>query len=331
MTSSDQHASITLRNSSDRRYVIEWVGCTTKVTFCWYTDDDSIGAYLYTIISKKWERENSISPTLATMADNCLSVSNSFNTLSSAIEKYKDNITVNLDYSSLINELKENINNNNDTRKEDNNMNLFKGFEFGSCENDNVKMSMYGIAVKNAAGTWVSYDSKSNSIIDVDILNFDAKYLYKIPVAVKDIKQGDTIIHGRRAMFVNSVSDGKLLVIDPAAGEEKIVLPVKNMFNFDFITKVVNLFGDVFNTATADQPFGNMLPLMMLADGGKTDDMLPLMFLMNGNGNFDMGNPMMLYFLMKEGKHNDFLPIYYFMNGSYLGTKDPRNPETATA
>ena len=201
-------------------------------------------------------------------------------------------------------------------RKENDTMDLFKGFDFGSCENDKVKVSMYGIAVQNPTGTWVSYDSKSGKVIDVDILNFSGKYLYKMPVAIKDIAAGDVIIHNRKPMFVTDVSDGKLLAIDPAAGEEKIILPTTNMFGFNFATKIVNLFGNCFGSASEDQPFGNMLPLMMLADGGKTDDVLPLMFLMNGGGNFDMSNPMMLYFLMKDGKGNDMLPLMFLTNGT---------------
>lgn len=199
-------------------------------------------------------------------------------------------------------------------RKENNSMNLFKNFDFGSCENDNVKMSMYGIAVKNANGTWVSYDAKSENVVDVDILNFDAKYLYKMPVAIKDVKVGDVVIHNRKPMFVTVVEGGKLGAIDPAAGEEKVILLTKSMFGFDFVTKVVNLFGDLSATASADAPFGNMLPLMLLADGGKSDDMLPLMFAMGG-GKFDMSNPMMLYFLAKDNKNKDILPFMFFANG----------------
>ncbi len=198
-------------------------------------------------------------------------------------------------------------------RKENDSMNLFKNFDFGSCENDNVKMSMYGIAVKNANGTWVSYDAKSENVVDVDILNFDAKYLYKMPVTIKDVKVGDTIIHNRKPMFVTVVEGGKLGAIDPAAGEEKVVLLTHSPFGFDFVTKVINLFGDLSATASADAPFGNMLPLMMLADG-KNDDMLPLMFAMGG-GKFDMSNPMMLYFLMKDNKNKDILPFMFFANG----------------
>ena len=203
-------------------------------------------------------------------------------------------------------------------RKENDSMNLFKNFDFGSCENDNVKMSIYGIAVKNANSTWVSYDAKSENVVDVDILNFDAKYLYKMPVAIKDVKVGDVVIHNRKPMFVTVVEGGKLGAIDPAAGEEKVILLTKSMFGFDFVTKVVNLFGDLSATASADAPFGNMLPLMLLADGDKSDDMLPLMFAMNG-GKFDMSNPMMLYFLMKDNKNKDILPFMFFANGQGIG------------
>lgn len=207
--------------------------------------------------------------------------------------------------------------------KENNNMNLFKNVDFGSCENDNVKMSIYGIAVKNAAGTWVSYDSKSGNVVDVDILNFSAKYLYKMPVAIKDIAVGDTVIHCRKPMFVTKIEDGKLLVIDPAAAEEKIVLPVKSPFGFDVYTKIVNLFGNLAAGASENSPFGNMLPLMLLADGNKTDDMLPLMFAMSG-GKFDMSNPMMLYFLMSNDKANDnMLPLLFAMNNNYFSIPAP--------
>ena len=200
-------------------------------------------------------------------------------------------------------------------RKENDNMDLIKNFNFGSCENDNVKVSMYGIAVKNANGTWVSYDAKSGSVIDVDILNFNAKYLYKMPVAIKDVKVADTIIHNRKPMFVSKVEDGKVLAIDPAAGEEKIILLTKSPFGFDFVTKVVNLFEGFAGGASTDAPFGNMLPMLMLADGDKSDDMLPLMFAMGG-GKFDMSNPMMLYFLMKDNKNSDMFPLMFLANNN---------------
>lgn len=241
-----------------------------------------------------------------------MGISNSFYEKQPTVEINEKGLKINGQYVEDI--IDEATGNSMKNRKENDSMNLFNNFDFGSCENDNVKMSMYGIAVKNANGTWVSYDAKTENIVDVDILNFDAKYLYKIPVAIKDVEIGNVVIHNRKPMFVSKVEGGKILAIDPAAGEEKVIMLTRSMFGFDFVTKVVNLFGDLSATASADAPFGNMLPLMLLADGGKSDDMLPLMFAMGG-GKFDMSNPMMLYFLMKDNKNKDILPFMFFANG----------------
>ena len=205
-------------------------------------------------------------------------------------------------------------------RKENDSMNLFKNFDFGSCSNDNVKMSMYGIAVKNATGTWVSYDPNSGNIIDVDILNFDAKYLYKMPVAIKDVKAGDTIIHCRKPVFVTKNEDGKILCVDPAAAEEKIILPVKNMFGFDFVVKIINLFDGIngFEAPSADQPFGNNLWMfMMLEDKENMNDFLPLMLLSNNGNGF---NPLMLLALSNDKtSSNDLLPLLLLSQTNTFG------------
>ena len=225
--------------------------------------------------------------------------------------KMTNNILIN---NKTIDEIiDEAVGNSFGNRKENDNMtNLFKGFDFGSCANERVKVSVYGIAVQNAAGTWVSYDAATGNIMDVDILNIDGKYLYKMPVAIKDIKEGDTVIHNRKPMFVSKIEDGKILAVDPAAGEEKIIMLTKSPFGFDFAVKVVNLFSGLMGNAAADSPFGNMLPLMLMSEG-KNDDMLPLMFLMNG-GRMDMSNPMMLYFLTKGKGSNDMLPFLMMTN-----------------
>ena len=189
-------------------------------------------------------------------------------------------------------------------------MDLFKNFSFGSCENDNVKVSMYGVAVKNANGSYVSYDNTTNSVIDVDILNFDAKYLYKMPVAIKDIAVGDTIIHNKVPMFVTKVEETRLVVVDPKAGEEKIILPTKSMFGFDFVTKIINLFGNFMNTASADNPFGNMLPMLLASENS---DPTILLLAASGGKEFDMTNPMLLY-AMAKNSGADMLPLFLLMN-----------------
>lgn len=210
--------------------------------------------------------------------------------------------------------------------KEKDNMDLIKNFDFGSCAHDNVKVSMYGIAVKNANGTWVSYNPKTGDVMDVDIFNFDGKYLYKMPVALKDIKSGDVVIHNRKPMFVSKVEGGKILAIDPAAGEEKVIMLTRSPFGFDFATKVINLLDNCFNqTVSTDNPFGNMLPLMLMNDNkNSSKDLLPILML-SGNISGVNQNPMVLYMLFgNEDKTNsDLLPFLLLNNGGFGVTNAP--------
>lgn len=199
------------------------------------------------------------------------------------------------------------FNNNVDNKKGNKKMKAFN-FDFGPCTTDNIRMSMYGLAVKNANGTWVSYNPESKEIIDVDIFNFDGgKFLYKMPVAIKDIAPGMVIVHNRKAMFVIEVGDNGITVVDPQAGEEKKILPTKNCFNFNFYIRVVSLFDSFMkspeNAPSAENPFGNMWMYMLMDENQNMSDMLLPMMLMSQNGNtFNGINPMM--FMLMDGKQD---------------------------
>ena len=100
------------------------------------------------------------------------------------------------------------------------------------------------------------------------------------------------------------------------------------MFGFNFVTKIVTLIDFSGLSASEDQPFGNLLPLMLLGDrksGSSMKDMLPLMLLMGGNssalGGLDMSNPLMLMALMGGSEGNDFFPMLMAM--SLMGGKNP--------
>ena len=169
-------------------------------------------------------------------------------------------------------------------------------FDFGPVDSS-VRMSMYGMAIKNASGTYVAYDAANKQIMDVDIFNFEGanKFIYKMPAALKDVRSGDVVIHARKPMFVQVVqTDGRLKVLDIFDGEEKTIVLAKSPFGFDFVTKVVSLV-NMTGVADAENPFGNMLPFLLMGDG-KMDDMLPLALM--AGGNMDMSNPMMMYALM---------------------------------
>ena len=194
-------------------------------------------------------------------------------------------------------------------------------FDFGPIKSDNVRMSMYGLAVKNRSGNYAAWDKANESIMDVDILNFNGDGLmYKVPVPIKDIKEGDIIIHNRVPMFVVEVYEKTLGVIDVYSGEKKNIILSKSPFGFDFATKVVSImdFGAMSDdTPSEDNPFGNMWPLLMLNDSGSIDPMA-LAFMCAGKGHG--ANQMMMYALLaSKGNNDNLLPLMLMMNGGKFG------------
>lgn len=207
-------------------------------------------------------------------------------------------------------------------KKENNKMNnkIFN-FDFGPVKGDNIRMSMYGLAVKNRDGNYVAWDKANENIMNVDILNFSGDGLmYKVPVAIKDIKDGDIVIHNKVPMFVIEVFDKSLDVIDIYSGERKSIILSRSPFGFDFATKVISLidFGAMGgDTPSEDNPFGNMWPLLMLGDSSSIDPMmLALMCASKG----DCANPMMMYALIaSKGNNDNLLPLMFMMNGGKFG------------
>ena len=207
-----------------------------------------------------------------------------------------------------------------DNKKEKKDMNFFKNFEFGPVKNDTVRLSPYGLAVKNLDGSWVSYDSASDSIIDVDVFNFEGKNLiYKIPAAPHTVRAGDMIVHQGKGMYVVAdVCEGDtcISVIDPRAGESKEILFTKSPFNFTFVTKLVSLLDMSGIEANPDNPFGNLLPLAMMGDKDcDAATMMAFMMMNNSEGfSFDMSNPMMMYALMSGDKKDMLLSMMLMAN-----------------
>lgn len=213
---------------------------------------------------------------------------------------------------------KSNEDTNCEESKENNFMNKnFMNFKFGKVESDDVRVSMYGIAIKNVDGRYVSWDVKNHSVMDVEIMNMPCgDFLYMMPVAIKDIKHGDVVIHNRVPMFVVEVHASTLKVIDIREGTEKEIYLTKNMFNFNFVTKIVSMW-DMMGAdmkPSEDNPFGNIGLMMMMSGESDMKDILPMLMMSNNN---ITQNPMMMYFMMKDsGNMNDMLPLMLMMNQS---------------
>lgn len=192
------------------------------------------------------------------------------------------------------------------------NANKMFNFDFGFVDS-NIRMSPYGMAIRNADGRYVSYDVKTGSVIDVEPFNFEGhRLMMKMPVAIKDVAIGDIVIHNHKPMFVVSTGD-KITAIDIYNGEEKTILLTKNMFGFDFVVKVISFIN--FSGASAENPFGNMWPLFMLSDhntelglnGANEMDaksmfmLMAIMGQMSGSPANLFQNPMFLFAFLNDG------------------------------
>lgn len=201
-----------------------------------------------------------------------------------------------------------------DDRKEKENMDTNKmfNFDFGPVAS-HIRMSPYGMAMKNADGKYVSYDRNSGNIVDVEIFNFDAqKFLYKMPVAVNAVAVGDIVVHMRKAMFVSAVNGNRISVVDIYNGEVKDIMPTTSPFGFNFITKVVSLID--MSGANAETPFGNMLPFLLMGDNKDNDNsMLMMAMAMSGGMNANMMNNPLMLMAMMDGKADTGMLMYLAM------------------
>lgn len=175
-----------------------------------------------------------------------------------------------------------------------------KNFEFGPIGNQ-LGLSVNGIAFRNNEGNYVTYNAETNTITDVTNLTFDINgMLWSIPVTIDQIKANDIILH--KGDFVVATADydkekgNSIDVVNPITQTKQTILPTQNIFGFNFITKVVNCAKDIIptNEPNAENPFGNMIPLMMFSK------------IMNGNNNNDNIMKMMaLQSLMKNNSEED--------------------------
>ena len=247
-------------------------------------------------------------------ADDLISVAK-LNTKVDVINPYADQVSICYD------DLCKNCKNyeKKDNKEKENKMKGFN-FDFGKITNDSIRMSMYGMAVKNASGVWTAYDKGTGDLMDVDVFNFDgSNFLFKMPVAIKDIAVGDVIIHARKPMFVISKTEaGDLIAIDPVAGEKKTIMPIRSPFGFNFATKIISLFDSLMPTVeapSADNPFGSLWMFALLDNKQDIKDILPMMLMMNGTNAGSM-NPMMWMLMMDNDSStkDNLLPLMMLAN-----------------
>ena len=232
--------------------------------------------------------------------------------------------------------VKEIVSNHFSNLAKDNNLNkgdifmnrIFGDVEFGKYTGDQLRLSIKGIAYLNDGGdNWVVWDNNTGTFVNVNEFVFDkndtSNMIYLMPVAIKNIAIGDIILHNGDYVIVKekSVDNRLITVINPRSNELRTIMPVRNIFGFDFYTKAVSLIDSgVFGVATAENPFGDMLPFFLMNKSGNTDmkDFMLMSMLCGGDTKNFMNNPLMMYMLMgdKGGKDN-FLPYMMMMGNGF--------------
>ena len=182
-----------------------------------------------------------------------------------------------------------------------------------------LKPSIYGVAVLGFDNRYRAYDKINDKVMDVTGMTFDTDMLFKIPVAVSQVRVGDVIINASNYVTVTNVHpDGTFTVVDPKASEQKIAIPAKNMFGFDFITKIMYPFESMVQPSD-DNPFGlNPMTMMMLSDGADMDmSTILALSMMNGNSGMmdqNMLIPLMLMGNSKSGNKDGLILAMAMMN-----------------
>ena len=191
----------------------------------------------------------------------------------------------------------------NNEKKEGKNMfeNMAKDIKFGPATD--VRFSIYGPAF-NGGDRWLA--RHESEWVDVSDMLIDVGNIcYMMPVAKNSIKEGDFILHKGKWARVDCIVEEENFISVEKINEQEVVqvLPTKNMFGFDYYTKLMcpieSFEGAEGFGATTDNPFG-MLPFIMAMKDGKKDNLLPLMMM---SGKMDMSNPMMLMMLSGDNSN----------------------------
>lgn len=205
--------------------------------------------------------------------------------------------------------------------------NFINKFNFGAVSNDVVKMTLYGPAFATDAGTYIAYDKTKKEYIDATEFQLPVDGLfYNVPIVAKDLNVGDFIKHPAQKdeyVRVTEIKDGKVTGEAVSKGEVVTLLPAKSPFGFNFYTKLFAPFDMNFmgGEANKDNPFGNILPFILLNDkDGKGMDM-STMALMMAMGGSNKVNPLMFLLLNKNESSTDNLLPLMLLSGGFTGDK----------
>lgn len=195
---------------------------------------------------------------------------------------------------------------------------MMKNIEFGKVNTSDLAYTFNGICFRDADGNYTSLnpDGTFTNVYDM-VMDIP---IYVMPVGKDQIKVGDIIKYFDKWVMIAQIDNTTITTIDPWTREIRVIIPEKSVFGFDYYTKVIDIFSGFNINADSSNPFGNILPFMMMNDKSDIDPMM-LMMMMNGQ-NLNGMNPMMIYMMSKNstaGGKDNMLPLMMMMNNGMFG------------
>lgn len=211
-----------------------------------------------------------------------------------------------------------NFNSTDNTEEEKSMFNkMMKNIEFGKVDTSDLAYTFNGICFRDADGNYTSLnpDGTFTNVYDM-VMDIP---IYVMPVGKDQIKVGDIIKYFDKWVMIAQIDNTTITTIDPWTREIRVIIPEKSVFGFDYYTKVIDIFSGFNINADSSNPFGIMLPFMMMSDKSDID---PMMLMMMNGQNLNGMNPMMMYMMSKNstaGDKDNMLPLMMMMNNGMFG------------
>lgn len=217
-------------------------------------------------------------------------------------------------------------------KKEDNSMKMnmkeIFGDTIGRYTSGTIKYSPKGLAFLTDNYSYVVYDVDTLAATNVANLVMDIP-VYGIPVALKDLKKGDTIVYNEAYYLVKAITDTHISAINVRKGTIENLIPKTSIFGFSFYVKLVtpmeNFKPDLSN------PFGSMLPFLMLEDSGNDDSMRDIVMISMMSGGTVNSSMLPLMMMNKDGgDKTDLLMMMMLMGNNPFAPKTSESTSAPT-
>ena len=204
------------------------------------------------------------------------------------------------------------------------NMKEIFGDTIGRYTSSTIKYSPKGLAFLTDNYSYVVYDVDTLAATNVANLVMDIP-VYGIPVALKDLKKGDTIVYNEAYYLVKAITDTHISAINVRKGTIENLIPKTSIFGFSFYVKLVTPMENF--KPDPSNPFGSMLPFLMLEDSGNDDSMRDIMMIsmMNGGTVNSSILPLMMMMNKDDGDKTDLLMIMMLMGNNPFVPKTPES------